>query len=97
MWDCPVLLRYPQLQVQSEKDHNGGENYPRGVGVRGWTLKSIRVEGAQGPHTSSHPNYTRVTMGINKCVCVWGQSIDLLLDTGATYRVLTESPGSLSP
>ena len=62
-----MLLRCPQLHVQSEKDHNGEENDPRGVGPRGWTLNTIRVEGARSPHTSSHPNYTRGTMGINNC------------------------------
>ena len=31
--------------------------------------------------------------GINNC---GGQSVDFLLDTGATYSVLTEAPGPLS-
>ena len=44
-------LGHPQLQVLSAKDHTGGETAPRGVGLRGLTLKTIRTEGARGsPH-----------------------------------------------
>ena len=49
-----IALRHlsrPRLHVQSARDHTGGETAPRGVGFRGWTLKTIRTEGAQGsPH-----------------------------------------------
>ena len=46
-----------------------------------------------GPHTSSHSNYTWGNPGINNC----GGSIRLfILDTGATFSVLTEAPGLLS-
>ena len=43
-----------------------------------------------GVHTSSHRNYTWGTG--------WGegQSVDFLLDTKATFSVLTEAPGPLS-
>ena len=47
----------------------------------------------EGPHTSSHPNYTWGTPSINNC---GGQSVDFILDTGATFSVLTEAPGLLS-
>ena len=56
-----IALRHPsrpRLHVRSAKDHPGGETAPRGVGLRDLTLKTIRTEGAGGPHTSSHPNYT---------------------------------------
>ena len=44
-------LSLPQLHVLSAKDHTGRETAPRGVGVRGRTLKTIRTEGALGsPH-----------------------------------------------
>ena len=46
-----IALRHlscPRLHVWSARDHTGGETAPRGVGFRGWTLKTIRTEGAQG-------------------------------------------------
>ena len=43
-----------------------------------------------GSHTSPCPNYTWWTLGINNC---GGQSVNFLLDTGATFSVLTEDPG----
>ena len=49
-----IALRHlsrPWLHVQSAKDHTGRETAPRGVGLRGRTLKTIRTEGARGsPH-----------------------------------------------
>jgi len=49
-----IALRHlsrPQLHVRSAKDHTGRETAPRGVVLRGQTLKTIRTEGAQGsPH-----------------------------------------------
>ena len=91
-----IALRHlscPRLHVQSAKDHTGREIAPRGVGLWGWTLKTIRTE---GPHTSSHPNYTWGTPGINNCG-EWGQSVNFLLDTGATYSVLTEALAHFLP
>ena len=44
-------LSCPQLHVRSARDHTGGETALRSVGFRGWTLKTIRTEGARGsPH-----------------------------------------------
>ena len=44
-------LSRPRLHVQSARDHTRGETAPRGIGFRGWTLKTIRTAGAQGsPH-----------------------------------------------
>ena len=49
-----IALRYlsrPWLHVQSAKDHTGRETAPRGTGLRGRTLKTLRTEGARGsPH-----------------------------------------------
>ena len=49
-----IALRHlcrPWLHVRSAKDHTGRETAPRGVGLRGQTLKTIRTEGARGsPH-----------------------------------------------
>ena len=39
---------FPRLSVQSVKDHDGEQNAARGEGSRGWTLRTIRIEGAQG-------------------------------------------------
>ena len=42
---------HPRLHVRSARDHTGGETALRSVGFRGWTLKTIRTEGARGsPH-----------------------------------------------
>ena len=44
-------LSSPWLHVRSAKDHTGRETAPRGIGLRGRTLKTIRTEGARGsPH-----------------------------------------------
>ena len=49
--DCPQASKPPRLHVPSAKDHTGRETAPRGVGLRGRTLKTIRTEGARGsPH-----------------------------------------------
>ena len=49
-----IALRHlsrPRLHVRSAKDHTERETAPRGVGLRGQTLKTIRTEGARGfPH-----------------------------------------------
>ena len=46
-----IPLRHPsgpQLHVWSARDHTEGETAPRGIGLRGGTLKTIRTEGARG-------------------------------------------------
>ena len=86
-------LNLPRLPVRSVKDHNRGENAPRGVGPRGQALRTIRTKCAQSPHTSSCPNNT---WGTQVLVTVGGQSIDFLLDTEATFSVLTEALSPLS-
>ena len=89
-----IALRHlsrPQLHVRSARDHTGGETAPRGVGLRGLTLKTTRTEGARGsPHKLITPEEPWVL------ITVGGQSVDFLLDTGATYCVPTEAPGPLS-
>ena len=60
------------------------------------TEKASDIDNLKVPgdlHTSSHPNYTWGTPGINN----WGGPVSwLLLDTRATFSVLTEAPGPLS-
>ena len=49
--DCPQASSCPRLHVWYAKDHTGRETAPRGIGLRGQTLKTIRTEGAWGsPH-----------------------------------------------
>ena len=49
--DCPQASKPARLHVRSAKDHTGRETAPRGVGLRGRTLKTIRTEDARGsPH-----------------------------------------------
>ena len=83
----------PQAGLPS-KDHTGRETVPRGIGLKGLTLKTIRNEGAPGVPTPAPvlitPEEPRVL------ITVGGQSVNFLLDTGATYSVLTEAPGPLS-
>ena len=44
-------LSHPQLHVRSAKDHTARQSAPRGIGLWGQTLKTIRTEGARGtPH-----------------------------------------------
>ena len=65
-----IALRHlsrPWLHVRSAKDHTGKETALRSLGLRGRTLKTIRTEVPGGPHTSSRPNYTWGTPGINNC------------------------------
>ena len=64
---CLRHLSRPRLHVWSTKDHTGRETALRSLGLRGRTLKTIRTEVPGGPHTSSRPNYTWGTPGINNC------------------------------
>ena len=60
-----------------------------GVGLA--RQSGLKVPG--DPHISPHSNNTWGSLGINNC---GGQSVDFLLDPGATFSVLTEAPGLLS-
>ena len=93
-WDCPQASKLPLDPCPACKDQTGGETAPRGVGLWGRTLKTIRTEGARGVPTQAPilitPEEPRVL------IIVGGKSVDFLLDTGTTYSVLTEAPGPLS-
>ena len=91
-----IALRHlsrPRLHVRSAKDHTERETIPRGVGLWGRTQdnQDWRCPGVptQAPVLVT-PEEPRVL------IIVGGQSVDFLLDTGATYSVLTEAPGPLS-
>ena len=48
---CPQASKPPPAPCPVCKDHTGGEPAPRGGGLRGRALKTIRTEGARGsPH-----------------------------------------------
>ena len=48
-WDCPPASKPPAAPCPV--CNTGRETAPRGVGLRGQTLKTIRTEGARGsPH-----------------------------------------------
>ena len=88
-------LSCPQLHVQSARDHSEGETDPRGVRFQGsdsqdnqdWRCLAVPTQ-APILITSEEPQVL---------ITVRDQSANFLLDTGATYSVLTEAPGPLSP
>ena len=89
------LLSHPRVHVQSAKDHTEGETAPRGVGRRDWTLRTVRTEGGWGsPHKLL---FLIIPEEPQVLITVGGKSVDFLLDTGATYSVIMEAPGPLSP
>ena len=81
------------LHVWSVKNHTWGETALQDIGPAVGLSRQLGLKMPRGPHTSSHPNYTWGTSSINNC---GGQSVDFILDTGATFSVLTEAPGLLS-
>ena len=84
----------------SAKDHTGRETAPRGVGLPGRTLKTIRTEGAPGVPTQAPvlitPEEPRVL------IVEGGQSVDLEKEMATHSSVLawripgTGEPGGLS-
>ena len=53
------------LLFWSAKDHTGEETAPIGIGPCGQTPRTIKTDDALGAHTSSSPNNTLETPGIN--------------------------------
>ena len=50
-WDCPQASKPPLAPYRVCKVPHWKTDCPRGVGLWGWTLKTIRTEGARGsPH-----------------------------------------------
>ena len=91
-----ITLRHlsrPWLRVRSAKDHTGRETAPRlrSPGSDSQDNQDWRCTGVppKAPVLIT-PEEPRVL------IIVGGQSVDFLLDTGATYSVLTEAPGPLS-
>ena len=88
------LLSHPRVHVWSAKDHTEGETAPRGVGPR------IGLSGQQGLNVPGGPHkllFLIIHEEPQVLITVGGQSVDFLLDTGATYSVIREVPGILSP
>ena len=88
-----IALRHlscPRLHVLSAKDHTGEETALQGVGP-GVGLSGLKV--LVGTHISPCPSNTGGNLGINNCE---GPISQFSLDMGATFFVLTETPGLLS-
>ena len=88
-------LSQPQLHVC--KGLHWKRDCPQRRRFQGSTLKTIRTEGARGP--VKVPTQAPVLITPEEpwvLIIVGGQSVGFLLDTGATYSVLTEAPGPLS-
>ena len=66
-----IALRHlsrPRLHVRSARDHTGGETALRGVWLSGvWLSRPSGLKVPGCPHTSSRPNYTWGTPGVNYC------------------------------
>ena len=88
--NCPQTSKPPPAPW-SAKDHTARETAPRAIGFRARTLKTIRTEGAWGSPTQALVLITPEEPQVS--ITVGGQCVDFLLDTGATYSVLTEAPG----
>ena len=69
------------------------ETVLRSISPRGWTLKRIRSEGAWESPTQSPILITSEEPQVLKTV--GDQSVNFLLDTEATFSVLTEVPDPL--
>ena len=89
------LLNWPRLHVRSAKDHTGRErDCPQRRRFQGSDSQDNQDWSCLGFPTQApiliKPEEPRVL------ITVGGQSVDFLLDTGAIYSVLTETPGPLS-
>ena len=91
--NCPQTSK-PPLAPWSAKDHTARETAPRAIGFRARTLKTIRTEGAWGSPTQALVLITPEEPQVS--ITVGGQCVDFLLNTGATYSVLTDPPDLLS-
>ena len=83
-----------QFHVWSAQDHTGDcpqKHKPQGSDSQ--DNQECRCLGA--PHTIFHPNYIWGTPGGKNCGGGGWQSVDFLLDTEATFSVLTEAPDPL--
>ena len=90
--NCPQTSK-PPLAPWSAKDHTARETAPRAIGFRARTLKTIRTEGAGGVGGPTQALVLITPEEPQVSITVGGQCVDFLLDTGATYSVLTEAPG----
>ena len=86
-----------QLHVWSAQDHTGDcpqKHKPQGSDSQ--DNQECRCLGTTPPTTTTtfHPNYIWGTPGAKNCGG-GGQSVDFLLDTGATFPVLTQAPDPL--
>ena len=92
--DCPQASTPPLAPCLVCKGPRWRRNCPLRHRPQGQTLRTIRTEGAHGPHTTPPILTAREEPWV--LITVGGQSVNFLLDTGANFSVLTEAPGLLS-
>ena len=92
--NCPQASKPPWLHFWSAKDHTGRETAPRDVGFRGRISQDNEDGRCPGVPTQAPLLITPEEPQV--LITLGGQFVDFLLDTGATYSVLTEAPGPLS-
>ena len=92
--DCPQASKLHLAPCLVCKGPCWRRNCPLRHRPQGQTLRTIRTEGAHGPHTTPPILTAREEPWV--LITVGGQSVNFLLDTGANFSVLTEAPGLLS-
>ena len=86
-------LCHPGLQVRSARDHTGRDG-PQRCGFQG--SDSQNNQDCMCPQVPTEAPFLITPEEPWALITVGGQSIDFLLDTGATYSDLTEAPSPLS-
>ena len=92
-WIALRHLSCPRLHVLSAKDHTVEETALQGVGPGVGLSGQSGLKVLVGTHISPCPSNTWGNLGINNCE---GPISRFSLDMGATFFVLTETPGLLS-
>ena len=92
-WDCPQASKLPSAPCLICKGLHWKRDCPQMRRFQGSDSQDNQDWSCLGVPTQAPvliiPEEPRVL------ITVWGQSVDFLLDTGATYSVLTEAPGPL--
>ena len=93
-WDCPQASKLPSAPCLICKGLHWKRDCPQMRRFQGSDSQDNQDWSCLGVPTEAPvliiPEEPRVL------ITVWGQSVDFLLDTGATYSVLTEAPGPFS-
>ena len=91
---CPQASKLTPVPYPVRKGPHWRRDCPHRCKFQGSDSQDNQTEGARGVPTQAPilitPEEPRIL------ITVGGQSVDFLLDTGATFSVLTEAPGPLS-